>query len=146
MLGRTVGDSDGHEGAAGASEGLGLLDVTTELGPTKELRIESATHVASGESISGYHMHMGVTTGPDRDRPFARIGQNGEGAVSKDGLVAGTYLHGTFGSNAFRHSFLKISSDVDHDAVVEAALDGLARHLEQHLDLDALLALAAEVS
>ena len=147
MLGRLISDPHGVEGAPGASEGLRLLDVETTLGEAKELRIENAVHAASGTPIAGYHMHMGVTAGPDRDRPFARVGSTPEGAISADGLVIGTYLHGLFAADAFRRAFLgEIAAPaLNYEAGVEAALDGLAAHLEQHLDLDALLALAGEV-
>ncbi|WP_291390852.1 cobyric acid synthase [Devosia sp.] len=145
MLGRTVSDPDGIEGEAGFSAGLGLLDVSTTLGPTKELRVEAATHVGSGTPISGYHMHMGVTSGPGLDRPFARIGNASDGAVSADGLVMGTYLHGLFAADGFRRSFLGAAaqgSTLAYEQMVDETLDALAVHLERHLDLDALLELA----
>ncbi len=52
MLGRTVADPDGIEGTPGTSVGLGLLEVDTILGPTKQLRVEHATHVASGTEVA----------------------------------------------------------------------------------------------
>jgi adenosylcobyric acid synthase len=107
------------------------------------LRAEHAADAVSGEAIAGYHMHMGETTGPDRDRPFATIAGAGEGARSADGRVMGTYLHGLFAADAFRRAFLDgHGSDLGYEAGIEATLDALARHLETHLDLDALLALA----
>jgi adenosylcobyric acid synthase len=147
MLGKTISDPKGIEGDPGVSRGLGLLDVETTLGEVKELRIENAVHAASGAPISGYHMHMGVTAGHDRGRPFAHVGSEPEGAVSADGLVTGTYLHGLFAADAFRQAFLGAVADPaqNYEAGVEAALDGLAAHLERHLDLDALLALAADL-
>ncbi|MEO6395920.1 MAG: cobyric acid synthase CobQ, partial [Devosia sp.] len=113
----------------------------------KQLRVEDARHVASGAAIAGYHMHMGKTTGADRARPFAKIGTTNEGAVSTDGLVAGTYLHGLFASDPFRRAFLGGVADpsLGYEAAIEATLDGLAAHLEAHLDLDALLALARDI-
>jgi adenosylcobyric acid synthase len=145
MLGRTIADPDGIEGAPGTSAGLGLLVVDTVLGPTKELRVEHATHLATGEALSGYHMHMGVTSGADSARPFSRMAGNDDGATSSDGLIAGTYLHGILALNAFRHAFLNMQSPVDYDGAVETAIDGLAAHLASHLDLDALVGLAGEV-
>jgi adenosylcobyric acid synthase len=147
MLGRLIADPGGIEGEPGVSAGLGLLDVETVLEPVKELRIESAEDAVTGATIHGYHMHMGVTEGPDRQRPFARIGAAPEGARSSDSRVTGTYLHGLFASDEFRRAFLGGAADtsVDYNAGVEAALDGLAAHLEAHLDLDALLALARPV-
>lgn len=147
MLGRIVADPDGIEGAAGTSEGLGLLDVETFLKQTKQLRVERAHHVASGEIISGYHMHMGVTEGADRVRGFARIGDEPEGATSANGRVTGTYLHGLFAADGFRRAMLgDVSSpDLVYEQSIEDTLDALARHLETHLDIDALLALAQPV-
>lgn len=147
MLGKSIVDPDGIEGEPGRSAGLGLLDVETVLGPTKQLRIETATHVGSGAVLSGYHMHMGVTTGADLARPFALVGRVSEGAVSQDGRVMGTYLHGLFGADGFRRAFLgnAASPDLAFEASVEAALDGLANHLESHIDIDRLLALAAPI-
>jgi adenosylcobyric acid synthase len=146
MLGRTIADPLGLEGEPGASDGLGLLDLETVLEPVKQLRAERAEDAATGTPISGYHMHMGLTEGPARVRPFARLGtgRDPEGARSPDGLVLGTYLHGLFASDAFRRAFLGNAADTatNYEAGVEAALDGLAAHLERHLDLDALLALA----
>ena len=145
MLGRTIADPHGIEGDPGTSEGLGLLDVETVLAPTKQLRIEDAVHVGSGTPITGYHMHMGVTSGPDHSRPFARVGIQPDGASSIDGLVAGTYMHGLFASDAFRHAFLNMSSNVQQRREVERALDNLARHIGETLNLDELLSLAVEV-
>lgn len=144
MLGSTIADPDGIEGEPGTSQGLGLLAVDTVLAPTKQLRVEHAAHFASGTPITGYHMHMGVTDGPDRNTPFAHIGDEPEGAVSVDTLVMGTYLHGLFGSDDFRAAFLKSAATpgLNYEASVDQTLDALADHLEHHLDLDALLALA----
>ncbi len=144
MLGKVVRDPLGIEGAPGETPGLGLLDVETTLGDTKQLRVESATHVASGLAVSGYHMHMGVTDGPDCARPFAHIGETSEGATAPDGRVEGTYLHGLFAENAFRHAFLKIKSTIGYEHGVDRTLDDLAAHLTRHIDLDLLLDLARE--
>jgi adenosylcobyric acid synthase len=147
MLGRTIADPDGIEGAPGVSQGLGLLAVETVLAPIKQLRIEAAEHATTGQPISGYHMHMGVTDGADRSRPFALVGGAREGAMSADSRVMGTYLHGLFSADAFRRAFLGVaaSGDVNYEHQVETTLDALAIHLEQHLDIEALLALAEPV-
>jgi adenosylcobyric acid synthase len=147
MLGRRIADPQGIEGAPGVSDGLGLLEVETVLEPVKELRIEAAVDAASGAPIRGYHMHMGATEGPDRQRPFARIGEAPEGARRADGRVMGTYLHGLFAADDFRRAFLgnAAAPGLDYEAGVEAALEGLAAHLEAQLELDALLALARPV-
>lgn len=147
MLGKTISDPDGIEGAPGSAEGLGLLNVETVLQATKQLRVESARDAASGQDLTGYHMHMGVTTGPDAARPFAFVQDMPEGALSATGQVMGTYLHGLFAADSFRRAFLnraglRATAALNYEAEVDAVLDALAAHLEQNLDLDALLALA----
>lgn len=145
MLGKSVLDPGGIEGPRGFSAGLGLLDAETVLGSVKELRAEHATSVLTGDPIGGYHMHMGVTTGPDLMRPFARLGEASDGAVSADGRAMGTYLHGLFASDSFRRNFLgaaAATSTLAYEHEIETALDALAAHLERHLDLDTLLELA----
>ena len=69
-----------------------------------------------------------------------------EGAVSTDGRVEGSYLHGLFEDDAFRTHYLTglgaTSSAQAYGATVEATLDDFAAHLEAHLDIDGLFALA----
>jgi adenosylcobyric acid synthase len=149
ILGRTLADPDGIEGVAGVSEGLGWLDIETRLERHKQLRLEHANDAMSGLPVSGYHMHMGISVGPDTERPFARVGGQPEGARSANGRVMGTYLHGLFASDAFRRDFLGrlgVTPDplLDYDSGIDAVLDGLAAHLESHLDLNAILELARE--
>jgi adenosylcobyric acid synthase len=107
------------------------------------------THAATGCAISGYEIHLGRSDGPARARPFARIEGVEEGAVSADGRVMGTYLHGLFSEDAFRSAFLAglglAPSGLGYAASVESTLDELADHLEQHVDIDALLALSASL-
>ncbi len=147
MLGQWIDDPDGIEGAAGTTAGLGLLDVTTTMTPHKQLTRVQAVHQATGQPMQGYEIHIGTSDGPDRIRAFARINGEYEGAVSGSGQIMGSYLHGMFGSDAFRAAFLtglgaRASSGISYGATVEATLDALAAHLEAHLDVSALLALA----
>ena len=154
MLGRTVVDPEGIEGAPGVSEGLGLLAVDTVIGGTKALRETQAVEVSTGEAVRGYEIHMGETAGPDTARPMLRsVGKDDgprgaqDGAVSACGRVMGCYLHGLFGADGFRHAFLaRIRRDrprgLDYAARVETALDALAGHLEAHADLDRLWEIA----
>ena len=72
MLGRTIADPDGIEGPPAKVDGLGLLDVETTLSAEKRLEPARGT-TSDGIPFSGYEMHMGVTEGPDRTRPFARL-------------------------------------------------------------------------
>ena len=149
MLGLTINDPEGLEGTVGSVNGLGLLNIETTLLPGKTLTRISATHVASGQKIEGYEIHLGASQGKDCSRPFARIGSADDGATSADGLVSGTYIHGCFASDGFRSAYLKslgaVSSDLAFESLMEKTLDELAAHLEQHLDLDLMLELAGEL-
>lgn len=146
MLGQSVADPQGFEGAAGRVEGLGLLDVETIMQPQKALREVDAISPAYQVAINGYEIHIGQTFGTDCSRPVALIGDRAEGATSKDGRVAGTYLHGLFSSDPFRARFLREfgieTGGTNYREQVETALDDIARKLENHLDCDALLAAA----
>jgi adenosylcobyric acid synthase len=147
MLGHTIGDPLGIEGPVGEIAGLGLLDAATTLTPRKTLRLVKGA--ALGASFEGYEMHMGRTVAVPGSTAFAKLEDGAaNGMVSANGRVLGTYCHGLLDSGALRRAVLACaggsSTGTDHAAVVEAALDELARELEQHLDLDALIALARE--
>jgi adenosylcobyric acid synthase len=146
MLGRKICDPDGIEGPAGETPGLDLLDVETLMTADKRLTRIEATHAATGAPIRGYEIHIGETTGEARRRPFANIAGEAEGAVSADGRVMGSYLHGMFSGDAFRRAFLgqlgAAASATSYAAGIEETLDRLAAHLEAHLDVDGLLAVA----
>jgi adenosylcobyric acid synthase len=146
MLGRMIRDPHGFEGPPGECPGLGLLDVETTLSDDKRLEPVAGTS-ADGEPFSGYEMHMGVTEGPDRARPFARLSEGTtEGAMSADGRVFGTYVHGLFADDRQRAAWLKRfaagDATIAYEAQVDATLDRLAEHLARHIDLDRLLMLA----
>ncbi len=146
MLGRVVRDPLGIEGAPGETAGLGLLDVETEIGAAKVLRQVTATEHATGATLLGYEMHMGQTRGPDCARPFAKVEGNPDGARSADGRVAGSYLHGLFATDSFRHAYLaQLGAQgalADYDSLVERTLDALADHLAAHLDIERVLQIA----
>ncbi|MBL8895681.1 MAG: cobyric acid synthase [Rhizobiales bacterium] len=150
ILGHILRDPLGLEGPAGEVPGLGLLDVETELTPDKTLTRVIAKHATTGEDITAYEIHLGRTSGPDCVRPFAFIGGAPDGAVSANGRVTGTYLHGCFTSDGFRAAFLKQlgapSSDLAFVSLIDETLDDLARHLEKHVDLKRLLAMAEPVT
>lgn len=149
MLGHRVSDPEGLEGAPGSVEGLGLLDVETTLLPDKTLNRASGRHAPTGTAIEGYEIHLGKTHGPACARPFALLQDGPDGAISATGQVMGTYLHGCFGSDTFRSAFLAAlgatAGTLRFEDQIERTLDGLAAHLEAHLDLDRLLSLAGDV-
>jgi len=145
MLGRTIADPDGVDGAGGSVPGLGLLDVETVMTGEKVTLPVSGRHVASGEAVTGYEIHMGRTAGPDCARPFLDLDGRPDGAMSPDGRVIGTYVHGVLAADGFRRAFLAglgVASELAYERSVEAALDALATHLERHVDVDALLGIA----
>ena len=148
-LGREIIDDLGLEGAPSTVAGLGLLDISTHMKPEKRLTMTNAVHVTSGTPVTGYEIHLGETTGPDCANAWLRVDNRLEGAADKSGRISGCYLHGLFTADHFRHHFLgqlgMPNSNVNYEHNVETTLDSLARHVEAHLDLDALLSLAETV-
>ena len=147
MLGRSISDPDGIEGTPGTHPGLGLLDIETLLTADKRVRPVSGTEIGSDLAVAGYEIHLGRTTGPGAARPWLSIEGEVDGAVSADGGVMGSYVHGLFQSDAFRRAFLArlgASGDasLSYTASIEATLDQLADHLEAHIAVDRVLAIA----
>jgi adenosylcobyric acid synthase len=137
MLGRVIADPHGVEGPSGAEvAGLGLLDVRTDFAVEKTLRLP--TGAALGAAASGYEIHHGRTT--------RSSGEEFLGGA-RSGHVFGTMWHGSLEGDALRGAFLaealgRTPSQVSFPAAREARLDRLGDLVEQHLDVDALLALA----
>src|SRR6516165_8257619 len=143
MLGRVVADPEGIEGPPGEVSGLGLLDTETTLMPLKRLEpVSGETH--DGAPFAGYEMHMGITIGPDCARPFAKLADGAsDGAISANGRVIGTYVHGLFADNRQRAAWLARlgagPAAIAYEPRVDDVLDRLAAHLAAHIDLDHLL-------
>jgi adenosylcobyric acid synthase len=148
MLGQAIHDPEGIEGAPGSVPGLGYLDVETTMAPLKHLSVKTGTHLASRTSVQGYEIHIGETTGPDRDRAWLEFEGRMEGATSKNGQIQGCYMHGLFSSDSFRAAYLKefgSNAAVRFESGVEDALDNLADHVERYFDIELMLSLAGEV-
>ncbi|MFY1706423.1 cobyric acid synthase [Tritonibacter scottomollicae] len=148
MLGKTIDDPEGVDGSPGMVEGLGLLDVHTVMAGDKRVTLSDAQTRDGALPVFGYEIHMGRTTGPDCARAWLTVQGRDEGAASTDGRVRGSYLHGLFTSDAFRAHFLSSlghSSSIGYDAGVEDTLDALAAHLEEYMNVDLLLELAAPI-
>ena len=162
MLGTAVLDPHRVESAISEAQGLNLLPSTTVLLPEKETHQalayldEAGLTVAPGCNgvISGYEIHMGVTTLDKGLRPFTRIFRRGaesvsveDGAVSHDGRIFGTYLHGLFENDSFREIFLNSirgEKGIPHRHGAEKAqqndpFDQLAYQFERHLNLPRIL-------
>jgi adenosylcobyric acid synthase len=145
MLGRTITDPEGIEGTPETIQGLGLLDVETRLAASKSL--ERVSGRAVEQSFSGYEMHVGITTGPDCARPFAELDSGrSDGAISADGRISGTYVHGLFASTDLRRAMMATiggqSARENYDSSVNQALDEIAAQLEEHTDIGAMIAIA----
>lgn len=129
MLGREIDDPDGMEGPASAGtgvgssvRGLGLLPLRTTLRRSKitlAARGQLAARTLFGQpapetALHGYEIHLGETTCLDGAQPFARLvrqaGERSEtvadGCIRADSRVFGTYLHGLFDEDGFRHAFI----------------------------------------
>lgn len=156
MLGNLVIDPHQVESGIGETAGFELLDVVTTMLKEKQThQVEAQLHPAGQELspeckavISGYEIHMGETLLGPGARPFAAITKRSgsateidDGAVSQDGRVCGTYLHGIFDNHGFRTPFLnrlrrsKGLPEQDEVAPKSDSFDLLAAHMEQHLDL-----------
>jgi adenosylcobyric acid synthase len=147
MLGGTISDPEGIEGPPGSADGLGLIDITTELAGDKSLVAVRGRTLADDVAVSGYEMHIGRTTGAGTRRPLIQLDDGrADGAISANGLIAGTYLHGFFAGDAQRAAWLARlgapASPLAYEELVEETLDALAAHLEAHLDVEKLLSLA----
>ena len=147
MLGETINDPDGIEGPAGQVKGLGHLAVHTTMTPQKTLSQITGVSPWLGTPVRGYEIHIGRTSGPDTARAWLEFGGQAHGAASVGGQIRGCYCHGLFADDAFRSAYLSQLSTshqqgLNYSAAVEQTLDALAQHLETHLDLDQMLALA----
>ncbi len=145
MLGHEIIDEDGIEGPPSQVKGLGLLDVRTVMKPQKRLARSTAIYLPTGDTVAGYEIHIGDTSGPDCDRAWLALDGRGEGAASPDGRIMGCYLHGLFAADQFRSAFFTQCgvplSHYHYAGGVEDTLDALATHIESHLDIDQFLAI-----
>lgn len=146
MLGQAIHDPQGLEDAAGSSEGLGLLEIETTLEGEKRLTRVTARLTLEGAMVEGYEIHMGVSSGVGLSRPAVKLGNLGEGAISTDGQVLGSYLHGLFDHPQASRALLRWAGmtgaeSVDYHALKEQGLERLADTLEEQLDIEQLLRL-----
>ena len=149
MLGREVADPHGVEGPPVTVAGLGWLDFSTTL--TRDKTLKNVTgqlaleHASGAADVAGYEIHMGETQGPALDSPALLLndeqgGSRPDGAMSADGQILATYVHGLFDTPAALGALLAWAGlagaeEVDYPALREASLDRLADTLAEHLDL-----------
>jgi adenosylcobyric acid synthase len=148
MLGTTLVDA-GFESAAGTYPGIGLLDCITHFtsynkNTTQVTRV--AHHVppilSAMGTVTGYEIHMGMT-----EPGTCQEALEGDGLVSSDGLVFGTYMHGLFQNPAAVNALLsylsakKGLSFTPLPAAINDPYDTLADLFEEHVDMDAIVGL-----
>jgi adenosylcobyric acid synthase len=143
MLGQAIHDPLGLEGEPGSSLGLGLLALTTKLERDKQLRNVTGMLVLGDATVTGYEIHAGVTRGAALMRPAVYLDGGSDGALSEDGQILGTYLHGLFESTAACNALLRWAGldnpqTPDYHAMRETHIDRLADACEMHLDLKAI--------
>ena len=128
------------EGPAGDSKGLGFLNVSTTLARDKQLHQVCGTLLLDNAPVTGYEIHHGVTHGPALQHPLVQLSDSSDGAISDDGRVIGTYLHGLFDSPPacaalLRWAGLQQVVAFDYPRQREADIERLADAVEQHLDM-----------
>jgi len=158
MLGQTITDPEGVE-RMGRATGLALLPIHTLMRVEKVTRAASGMlyanslfgqAIASGE-VAGYEIHVGETNYEEHAQPFATLtttddnNPRWDGCVSSDGRVIGTYLHGVFDEDAFRHALLRAartSAGLCNEVVLtrwkakrEDSLNRLAAEVSRAVDL-----------
>ena len=149
MLGRWVHDPLGLEGEPGSSPGLGVLDFETTLEPEKQLRRVEGHLTLAAAFVTGYEIHAGVSTGPTLGHPAVHLSDGRpDGALSGDGQILGTYLHGLFDAAPARDALLRWAGlaareTLDYRQSREDGINRLADAIEKHLDLRLLEQLLA---
>ena len=155
MLGRDIVDTEGLEGEPGSAPGLGLLDTRTTFVADKALNRVEGIWVATGSGLRGYEIHLGRTELLGSQAPVRITHRSGcpcdcaDGAVSDDGRVWGTYVHGLFDEPAVVRDLLAslgivVANDGQSrcaNAHREQRLDALAEHFRRHVDTAAIEAL-----
>ncbi|MGN6081974.1 cobyric acid synthase [Trinickia sp.] len=148
MLGRELRDPLAIESDVASTAGLGLLDFVTTLEPHKQL-VNTAGTLLLGDGVParGYEIHMGTTEGAALARPALRLQAGNEtrpdGALSDDGQILATYLHGLFDAPDACEALLRWAGvhdvvRIDHDARRLASIDTLADVVARHVRLDGL--------
>lgn len=145
MLGTQLHDPLGLEGAPGSIDGLGLLDLETVLEAEKQLHNITGTLALPGHApVSGYEIHMGITRGPALEHPSTLLADGRpDGALSNDGQILGSYLHGLFDHPDALAALLAWAGVTDAERIDlsarrQADLERLADSIEAHMDLPRL--------
>jgi adenosylcobyric acid synthase len=160
MLGEQINDPKGVE-SAGSICGLSLLPINTTMQPLKFTFAgtgELVTRSLFGQSIRavtvrGYEIHVGETSYLGEAQTFVRFARQtsekteyvDDGCISSDSRIFGTYLHGLFDEDGFRHAFIVAARAFCHLAPAlelngwgsrrKESLDRLASVVDRSLDI-----------
>lgn len=139
MLGKAIFDPQGIESDVAETTGLGLLTIETTLQTDKTLRRVTGVFVADATPVEGYEIHMGISVGDDLLRPLFELEGKPDGALSNDGLIAGTYLHGLFDLPEACNALLNWAGyekqeAIDFATLREQGIDRIANVWTQHCD------------
>ena len=163
MLGQRIDDPDAIE-SEGAIEGLGLLPIQTTMQPDKTT-VRSHGQLASRilfnqpappTTVCGYEIHVGKTEYLPDAFTFANLGDETapepDGCIDFSTRIFGTYLHGVFDDDTFRHLFLNNARAFHELAPATAlsnyqqarqdALNAFAAHVEASLDMPTIFSWA----
>ena len=145
MLGRMLHDPLGLEGKAGSRAGLGLLEFETTLDSHKQLRQIRGRLIDGAAQVTGYEIHMGLSVGPALLRPAIQF-EDGrtDGALSEDGQILVSYLHGLFDdpeacTALLEWAGLSRAEPMDYGALREASIDRTADAISENLQIGTLL-------
>jgi adenosylcobyric acid synthase len=168
MLGNIISDPYQGESKRKTAEGLGLLNIDTTLKKEKAtflveaLPAERIEWAGDNGTLKGYEIHLGRTTLNEGVRPMfcicKRLNQKvnlPEGAVSSDGRVWGTYIHGIFDNDGFRRSFINLlrkekglppreTLRFSYDEEKERSFNLLASLVRENLDMDKVYSIIEE--
>ncbi|WP_096462839.1 cobyric acid synthase [Sulfurifustis variabilis] len=141
MLGMAIYDPKGLEDAPGSSRGFGWLDLETALQEEKRLARVRGRLAFAEASVTGYEIHMGVSRGRALARPALHVEGRSDGALSEDGQILGTYVHGLFESPEALCALLawagmKQATSIDYAAIRETGIERIADAVATHLDAD----------
>jgi len=139
MLGESIHDPEGIEGKPGTSNGLGFLEMETTLHAEKCLRQIQGVLLSNQSRISGYEIHAGISTGKALNTPVMLLEGEKEGAISEDGQVLGTYLHGLFDMPEASNELLnwagyKKQQSINLDNQREQGINAIADALEENFN------------
>lgn len=157
ILGQEISDPNLVESTCSRINGLSLLNIKTKMfgeKHTKQVRgriiAKSQVFQSKGnETILGYEIHMGETELLEDVKPVIEL-EDGryDGAISEDGKVIGTYLHGIFDNDGFRNSILNLIKEkkglkdsgkaVSYKELKEKEYDKLAKVVEESCDVAAI--------